>query len=131
MTNQILKLSTMAMKTLKDPVLLMFGEKFLKKGWRQFDRDFLKQKNEVNAILDNCIRKYQQNEFRTAQKEKSIVELILSQRDAAKENFISDEELRDEIKTFVVAGSETTSNFLVGLVFYVFEKPAVVSRLRE
>jgi cytochrome P450 len=42
---------------------------------------------------------------------------------------INDEELIDEIKTFVIAGSETTSNFLTAMLLFTFEKPAIASRL--
>ena len=31
----------------------------------------------------------------------------------------------------MIAGSETTSNFLNAMVFYVFEKPEVAQRLRD
>ena len=44
---------------------------------------------------------------------------------------INNEELIDEIKIFVIAGSETTSNFLVAMIFFVFEKPEVSERLKN
>ena len=44
---------------------------------------------------------------------------------------INNEELIDEIKTFVIAGSETTSNFLVAMIFFVFERPEVSERLKK
>jgi len=39
--------------------------------------------------------------------------------------------LIDEIKTFVIAGAETTANMLTAIIFYVFQKKSVVERLRE
>ena len=44
---------------------------------------------------------------------------------------ISDKELIDEIKTFIIAGTESTSNFIVGMIFLIFEHPKVVEKLRE
>ena len=37
----------------------------------------------------------------------------------------------DEIKTFMTAGSETTSNFLTAMHLLIFEKPAVAARLKS
>ena len=60
------------------------------------------------------------------------MEIILAERrENSKEDYVSDQELIDDIKTFVLAGSETSSNFLVALVFYVFECPEVAARLRK
>ena len=37
----------------------------------------------------------------------------------------------DEIITFVGAGAETTSNFLTMILLLIYERPSVLSRLRE
>ena len=37
----------------------------------------------------------------------------------------------DEIKTFTVAGSDTTSNFLTTMILYIFEKPEVLKKLTQ
>ena len=34
-------------------------------------------------------------------------------------------ELIDEISTFVIAGSDTTSNYLTAMILFVFQKPEV------
>lgn len=44
---------------------------------------------------------------------------------------MTDEELVDDIKNFVFAGTDTASNFLVALIFLVFEHPEVAARLRK
>jgi cytochrome P450 / NADPH-cytochrome P450 reductase len=44
---------------------------------------------------------------------------------------ITDEGIVDDIITFMIAGTETTSNFLVAMIFYIFEKPDVARRLKE
>ena len=40
-SDSISKLIAKGVETVQDPFLVIFGEKFLKKGWRQFDRDLL------------------------------------------------------------------------------------------
>ena len=40
-------------------------------------------------------------------------------------------ELVDEVKTFIIAGSETTSNLFTGMILHMFHKPDVVERLRK
>jgi cytochrome P450 len=37
--------------------------------------------------------------------------------------------LIDEVKTFAIAGSDTTSNFITAMLLYIYEKPAVLNRL--
>ena len=39
--------------------------------------------------------------------------------------------MRDEICTFVVGGSDTTSNYLTAMILFTFEKPKVLERLKE
>ena len=41
------------------------------------------------------------------------------------------DDLIDEVKTFMIAGSETTSNFITAMILYCFEKPEVIKRLRN
>ena len=59
-----------------------------------------------------------------------MIEEQLKEEEGSERKGISERDLIDEIKTFVLAGSETTSNFLVAMLFYAFEKPDVVKRLR-
>lgn len=40
-----------------------------------------------------------------------------------RESTLSTEDLIDEIKTFVIAASDTTANYLTAMLFYMFEKP--------
>ena len=37
----------------------------------------------------------------------------------------------DEVKSFMIGGSETGSNFLVALILFVFEKPEVAQKLKR
>ena len=37
----------------------------------------------------------------------------------------------DEVKSFMIGGSETGSNFLVALIFFVFEKPEVTQKIKR
>jgi cytochrome P450 len=59
--------------------------------------------------------------------------LVLKDRRNRKEGEekITNEEIIDEIKTFMVAGSDTTTSFITAMLFFVCEKPELVERLRK
>lgn len=63
------------------------------------------------------------------------MDLLLSERNKKQNKdshiYISDEEMVDDIKTFVVGGSDTTSNTLTAMILLVFEHPKVLERLRK
>ena len=40
-------------------------------------------------------------------------------------------ELVDEVKTFIIDGSETTSNLFTGMILHMFKRPDIVERLRK
>ena len=42
---------------------------------------------------------------------------------------ITDRDIIDDIKTFVIAGTDTTSNFLAAMILFVNEKKATTQRL--
>jgi cytochrome P450 len=44
---------------------------------------------------------------------------------------ITDRDIIDDIKTFVIAGTDTTSNFITAMLLYVYEKESTVKRLTE
>ena len=44
---------------------------------------------------------------------------------------MTDRDIIDDIKTFVIAGTDTTSNFLTAMLLYVYEKESTVKRLTE
>ena len=65
-------------------------------------------------------------------KVKSLVELLIEERNSGNtESTLSTEDLIDEIKTFVIAASDTTANYLTAMLFYMFEKPEIVKKLKN
>lgn len=44
----LLKLADLGTISFNDPLLLIFGNKLLKRGWRAFDREFMELLNDVN-----------------------------------------------------------------------------------
>jgi cytochrome P450 len=135
-SDAILKLCSLAVDSFSDPLILIFGERLIRQQWRARDREFVQLRADINAILRSYITQAQEDLEKedSSKGSKSIVKLLLAERKNAKqgeeEDFsITDEELADEIKTFVIAGSETTSNFLNAMLLYIFEKPAVAQKL--
>lgn len=60
------------------------------------------------------------------------MELLLEERNSGNtESTLSTEDLIDEIKTFVIAASDTTANYLTAMLFYMFEKPEIVKKLKN
>ena len=52
-----LELTVKATKALKDPLIILFGSKFLNCKLRQKDREFVSLSQSINSILDGYIRK--------------------------------------------------------------------------
>ena len=42
--------------SINDPLLLVFGNKLLKRGWSAFDREFMELLNDVNEILRSYVK---------------------------------------------------------------------------
>ena len=40
LTEQVQRVSYLSMLSFQDPLILIFGEKLIKKGWRKFDREY-------------------------------------------------------------------------------------------
>jgi hypothetical protein len=57
---QILRLSDMGMALSIEFLPMVFGVKFLARGWRQKDRDYHSLKTEINEVLQSYINKYRQ-----------------------------------------------------------------------
>ena len=63
-----------------------------------------------------------------------MIELLIEERNKAGQgldNHISNEELIDELKTFLIAASDTTSSFLTANILSIFGKPEVLDKLRK
>ena len=84
-----------------------------------------------NVLLSFVMNKSREEEIGSEKGHKTIVELLLSQRKKEGNIYISDDEIVDQIKTFVVAGSDTTSNTLTAMLLHVFQKPEVLTKLTK
>jgi cytochrome P450 len=87
---------------------------------------FLAARNTLNSIVDDVIAERR----RTGEDKGDLLSILLQARDEETGDLISDEQARDEIKTLLIAGHETTATTL-GWTFYLLSKhPEIEDRLR-
>ena len=110
----------------------------MKKRWRKADRELLDLWSELNVILGDILKEFELRNKKGSKldedkkKVKSLVELLIEERNSGNtESTLSTEDLIDEIKTFVIAASDTTANYLTAMLFYMFEKPEIVKKLKN
>lgn len=53
-----MNLSRMALQSTRDPIIMIFGEKLLKRGWRKVDKDYVTLEKEINTVLKAYIDKH-------------------------------------------------------------------------
>lgn len=95
-------------------------------AWSPWGR-FVRLREQVNQLLYTEIQERRQ----TADPSRTdILSLLLSARDEAGQP-LTDEELRDELMTLLVAGHETTASALTWALYWVYTRPDVLTRLRE
>ena len=91
----------------------------------------------VDAIIDEAKAKEdasrQQDSTRTSfgRTRKSLLELLIGARDGESRKSLGDVELRDEIKTFLFAGHETTSTWCYGAIWSLCSYPEVQGKVHE
>lgn len=86
-------MSYLASNMIPDPLVMIFGEKLVNKGWRKCDRQYLEVKNNVRSVLNNHILKEKRelendakpesnesNEKNTKKKGKTIVKLLFEEK---------------------------------------------------
>ena len=100
---------------------------------RYLKRSVWKRRVLLNAATDDIIREAQQNmdmAHRQSQ-HKSLLQLLLEARAHAPDsrNALSDVELRDECKTFILAGHETTSTWCYWALYALAVYPQVQDKL--
>ena len=78
--DSLLKLVELGANSLGDPLLLIFGEKLLKRGWRKQDREILNLLKDVNDILRSYVKKIADSPSNTSKSNKNIIELLLEER---------------------------------------------------
>jgi cytochrome P450 len=93
-------------------------------AWSPWGR-FLRQKQQVDQLIFDEI---QQRREQTSPPGDDILSLLLSARDEAGQP-MTNEELRDELLTLLVAGHETTASALAWALYWVDRLPEVRDRL--
>lgn len=111
-------------QAIRNPLTLLFGVKLVQKRWRKSDRQFMDLAEDVNAAVRSLMHKTTEKlqSIREGQK-KNIVQLLYDQMkktNLSEQEKITEDQIIDEIKTFMIAGTDTTSNFLTACIFYVF-----------
>ena len=79
----ILDLTVQATQALKDPILILFGSKFMKLKLRKGDRKFLNLSALIDKILADFIKKEEKkanNQEYTENKKSSLLDLLLLER---------------------------------------------------
>jgi enediyne biosynthesis protein E7 len=85
---------------------------------------------EARATLDNLVGGVIAERRRTGEDTGDLLSILLQARDEETGDLISDDQARDEIKTLLIAGHETTATTL-GWTFYLLSKhPEVADRVR-
>ncbi|HEY9710962.1 MAG TPA: cytochrome P450 [Oculatellaceae cyanobacterium] len=88
---------------------------------------FLQQKQQINQLLYAEIReRREQGNFSGS----DILTLLMSARDEAGQP-MTDEELRDELITLLMAGHETTASALTWALYWIHHLPEVQQKLRH
>ncbi|MEM7781111.1 MAG: cytochrome P450 [Pseudomonadota bacterium] len=98
------------------------GEKLMKKGAiDQLHRDA----DYMNNLVDEIIRERQRGGH---QGPEDLLDFMLSGRDAATGERLSDENIRFQINTFLIAGHETTSGLLSFTLYYLLKNKDVLAK---
>lgn len=91
--------------------------------WQQF----LRLKQEIYDLLYAEIRERRENPDPSRT---DILSLLMTARDEAGQ-LMTDEELRDELMTLLLAGHETTATALAWALYWIHKTPTVLQKLRE
>lgn len=98
------------------------GEKLMKRGAiDQLHRDA----EYMNNLVDEIIKERQRGDH---QGPEDLLDFMLSGRDAATGERLSDENIRYQINTFLIAGHETTSGLLSFTLYYLLKNRDVLTR---
>jgi len=84
----------------------------------------------VDQIIKNERKQHQTMEF-NQKKARNILSLLFDAKDNETGLSLTDAELRDEVKTFVIAGHETTSTLLCWVFYCLAQNPQVEVKLLQ
>lgn len=91
-------------------------------------RDRLKQLDEdigyMNTLVDDIIRERRQ----TGGEQNDLLNFMLAGKDPVTGEGLSDENIRYQINTFLIAGHETTSGLLSFAIYYLLKNPEMLAR---
>lgn len=84
----------------------------------------------VTGIISNA-KRLNDDQKRDSSKAKSLLQLLLKARDSSSDgkNALTDKELKDEVKTFLLAGHETTSTWCHWALYAMAKNPDVQEKV--
>jgi cytochrome P450/NADPH-cytochrome P450 reductase len=100
--------------------------KFLKDKTSKFDQDI----KLLQKIADELIQQ-RKDLGHTAKTHKDLLDLMLEGRDPITGEGLSDENVRYQMITFLIAGHETTSGLLSFAIYLLLKNPHVLQRLKD
>lgn len=80
----------------------------------------------MNTLVDDIIRERRQ----TGGEQNDLLNFMLAGKDPVTGEGLSDENIRYQINTFLIAGHETTSGLLSFALYYLLKNPAIMNRAR-
>lgn len=121
-----------------DVVSVLLGPKFLNLRLRSKDQILIRKINLFNDWATSYAKKRVEEEEKKIRQlgdkyEASdiISSLVLINQKSEGEKPYSIEDIIAELKTFFLAGIETTSSLFMAMIFYVYKNPDVLEKLRE
>ena len=99
---------------------LPFENVFLRSRLNQLERDV----GYMNTLVDDIIRERR----KTGGDQSDLLNFMLAGKDPISGDGLSDENIRYQINTFLIAGHETTSGMLSFALYYLLKNPDVLNR---
>ena len=115
-----------------EPISLVLGQSFLKMGLRARDRQINRKIQSYNRWGASFMQKKLRNleSLNDQENPKDLIQAILAHNKECElkghlEDVYSADDLLDEFKIFMVAGTDTTSHLLQMMIYYVSKHPEV------
>ncbi|KAI0754463.1 bifunctional P-450/NADPH-P450 reductase [Daedaleopsis nitida] len=86
---------------------------------------------EDKHILDSLVEEILQDHRANPPEKNDLVQVMLTGRDKETGLGLSDENIKNNLLTFLVAGHETTSGMLTFTIYYLLKNPEAMRKLRE
>ena len=139
MLHLVMKNSTEVMEACFSPYNLFIGPKFLNLGLRAADRQRLRETEFLQDFVKTKLNFYKERLEKekasgiSSGRPKNLIELLLEDSSKKQDNDekLSDFDIMAQIFTFVLAGTDTTSNLLIMANYLLAQYPKVQDKLRE